>query len=339
MEIDECYRELGLAPGSSDAEVKEAWRRLAARWHPDRNTSPHALRNIQRINRALAEIRRWKAGSPAERDGPDDTPDPAPAHDHTVTITLEEACAGCSRELRGELLQDCDVCAGSGLQARPTTCGECGGSGRTRPHIWLAWLSTSAVCGVCAGEGTTRARCDRCDGTGQAPPLNYRCRVQVPPGVREGSVLDVTARVQQRGRRRELALRVRIALEPHPVFALQSDGTVTCELPVDGFAWMTERWTEVPTPRGVQQMRLRRGYLSYRIKGQGLHIPSSQTPADCIVTVVPLFPDEFNDAQQVLVDRLIASNSGSAGTASGKAMAAWKATMETWLARGDGPAR
>ena len=50
MHLDDSYHELGLAPGSSDAEVKAAWRRLSARWHPDRNDSPQALRKMQRIN-------------------------------------------------------------------------------------------------------------------------------------------------------------------------------------------------------------------------------------------------------------------------------------------------
>ena len=41
-------------------------------------------------------------------------------------------------------------------------------------------------------------------------------------------------------------------------------------VPVDGFAWMANRWIEVPTARGLQQMKLRRGYISYRIKNAGL---------------------------------------------------------------------
>jgi len=46
--------------------VKAAWRRLSARWHPDRNDSPQALRKIQRINRALEEIRRARGEPEAE---------------------------------------------------------------------------------------------------------------------------------------------------------------------------------------------------------------------------------------------------------------------------------
>ena len=104
-------------------------------------------------------------------------------------------------------------------------------------------------------------------------------------------------------------------LQPHEFFTAEADGTLKCELPVDGFAWMANRWIEVPTPRGLQQMKLRRGYLSYRIKDAGLPWASDAQAADCIVTVVPMFPQEFSREQEAAIDRLVASNSGAAGTA------------------------
>jgi hypothetical protein len=66
---------------------------------------------------------------------------------------------------------------------------------------------------------------------------------------------------------------------------------------VDGFAWMANRWIDVPTPGGLQQMRLRRGFLTYRIKGQGWPLPAGDERADCIVTVDPQFPEELSSQQ------------------------------------------
>ncbi|MBK6851216.1 MAG: J domain-containing protein [Burkholderiales bacterium] len=62
MTADKAYAELGLAPGASEAEVKMAWRRLASRWHPDRNKSAEAIAKMQRINEALAQIREATSG-------------------------------------------------------------------------------------------------------------------------------------------------------------------------------------------------------------------------------------------------------------------------------------
>ena len=86
MHLDDSYHELGLAPGSSDAEVKAAWRRLSARWHPDRNDSPQALRKMQRINWALKAIRQARA-------------EPAPAPDAAGQTMHREACEKAVDEL------------------------------------------------------------------------------------------------------------------------------------------------------------------------------------------------------------------------------------------------
>jgi molecular chaperone DnaJ len=187
-------------------------------------------------------------------------------------------------------------------------------------------------CDACQGLGTTHLGCTACEASGKTA-RSYRCRVQVPRGVRAGDVLDATARVQGRQRGCRVALRVRVALQAHEFFEVGGDGTLTCELPVDGFAWIGNRWIDVPTPRGLQQMRLRRGILNYRIKAAGLPWQAGAACADCIITVAPLFPEAFNEEQDALIDRLVATNSGATGTASGDRMSHWASQMERWQAR------
>lgn len=325
MDVDDSYRELGLTAESSDAEVKAAWRRLAARWHPDRNRNPQALKKIQRINRALEEIRKARGDAIA----PVDTgANPERTVNHTVELTLEEAIAGWTGEINGELVDDCAECDGSGLEAQASPCPECDGAGQIRRHLWFGWMPSVAECGACAGQGVTRHSCSACEGTGKEAPRTYRCSVQVPPGARTGDVLHAFARVQ--GHKQKLACRVHVALRPHEFFEVQSDGTVTCEIPVDGFAWVANRWIEVPTPGGLRQMRLQRGHLVYRIRGQGLPPRTGGSASDCLVTVVPLFPDEFSAEQEAKIDSLIATNSKARGTVAGKRMAAWSQLVQKW---------
>ncbi len=126
---------------------------------------------------------------------------------------------------------------------------------------------------------------------------------------------------------------MRVDLQPHAFFTAEADGTLKCELPVDGFAWMANRWIEVPTPGGLQQMKLRRGHLNYRIKNAGLPWASQAEAGDCIVTVVPMFPHEFSQEQEAAIDRLVASNSGTAETSAGERMAAWNQVLDNWQAR------
>jgi DnaJ-class molecular chaperone len=332
MHLDDPYHELGLAPDSSDAEVKAAWRRLSAHWHPDRNDSPEALRKIQRINRALEVIRKARGEPEAEAEEPAYGAEES-AIEHIVGLTLEEVVTGCIREVRGEVVEDCTACEGSGLQLRATECSTCRGAGHIRQHLWFAWVSSTVECRACQGQGKTRLGCTACEASGKAPASKYRCRVQVAPGARAGDLLHVTARVQGRQRQHRVALRLRVELQPHEFFTAEADGTLKCELPVDGFAWMANRWIEVPTPRGLQQMKLRRGSLSYRIKHAGLPWTDGAEAADCIVTIAPMFPEEFSPEQEAAIDQLVTSNSGTAGTSAGDRMAAWTRLVDSWQDR------
>jgi DnaJ-class molecular chaperone len=313
--------------------VKAAWRRLAARWHPDRNDSPEALRKIQRINEALEEIRRARLDMPEGDDAPATQP---VVVEQQVDLELEELARGCTRELQGKVVEECAECEGSGLQPQPTSCSECDGTGRLRHALWVAWFSPTAECGACGGLGKTRQGCRACNATGKAPAQEYSCEVQIPPTQRSGSVLEVLAQVDGRPQGRSVSLRVRVQLKPHEFFQLEPDGTVACELPVDGFEWVANRWIDVPTPLGPQQMRLRRGTLHYRIKGAGLPWQDAAARADCIVTVVPLFPDEFSNEQEAAIERLVASNSGAAGTPASTRTAAWERQLANWRVRAEG---
>jgi molecular chaperone DnaJ len=56
--IDDPYRVLGLTPDATDEEVKQAYRRLAKKYHPDMNPGdPHAAEMMNQINAAYDEIK------------------------------------------------------------------------------------------------------------------------------------------------------------------------------------------------------------------------------------------------------------------------------------------
>jgi molecular chaperone DnaJ len=351
LDVNNSYSELGLTAASTDAEIKVAWRRLAARWHPDRNDSPAALRKIQRINRALEQIRKSRRtavavgadtktdeGSQAESGSASETRKEHSARPerilhHTVRLTLEDAVAGCVKVLQGEIAGDCGDCAATGLQSRVGECQACGGAGQVRQPLWFGWASTLAECSACQGRGVVRQPCGACEGTGKAPARKYRCRVTIPPGMRDGDLLHFPSRARAHPGENKEALSIRVELQPHEFFELEEDGTVKCEVPVDGFAWIANRWIVVPTPTGLQQMRLRRGHLGYRIKGQGYPSERSGPRADCIVTVVPVFPEQFSRKQEAQIDRLIATNSCAAGTAAGIRFSEWNQSLEKWQAK------
>ena len=56
--IDDPYKVLGVSPNASDEEIKQAYRRLAKQYHPDRNPGDQeAAKKMQQINAAYEQIK------------------------------------------------------------------------------------------------------------------------------------------------------------------------------------------------------------------------------------------------------------------------------------------
>ncbi len=60
---EDHYAVLGIGAGASAEEIKLAYRKLALKWHPDRNRAPYAQDQFVRIQRAYDVL-----GDPKKRD-------------------------------------------------------------------------------------------------------------------------------------------------------------------------------------------------------------------------------------------------------------------------------
>jgi molecular chaperone DnaJ len=337
LSTETAYQELGLAPGASDAEVKAAWRRLVSRWHPDRNASRAAVEKMQRINQAFELLRDAAGAMPAAKEQDASTaspsgPRPAAAKPvkRRIKLTLEEAALGCLRVLSGRLTPACVACEGAGLRWPGGDCAGCNGSGQVRERAWYGWMSTTTACADCGGDGRARDTCGTCSGAGKLPPRDYELRVRIPAGVRDGDLLGVPGGANGPPG----GLDLQIELLPHAFFRLDDDGTMHCEMPVDGFRWIAGRTVEVPTPGGLKPLALRHGECLYRLPGEGFPASRRGPRGDLWMTVRPVFPPSLSTDQQILLDRLIAT---SAAAPDG-ALAAWQQQLAGWVPLGSVPA-
>jgi molecular chaperone DnaJ len=124
-------------------------------------------------------------------------------------------------------------------------------------------------------------------------------------------------------------LELQIEVASHRLFSVADDGTLRCEMPVDGFSWLASAWIDVPTLTGLQQMRLQRGRHMYRLREQGLPLERNGTRrGDFIVTVAPAFPDVLSEAQQALLDQLARSSGDPGGE-----LQAWRRNLQAWERR------
>ncbi len=345
MITDHAYAELGLPVDASEQEVKAAWRRLVSQWHPDRNDSAQAVAKIQRINQAFESIRQARSQGATVADAPrppapeaaeppaaqapaDDTPRRPPIR-RRVKLMLEEAAAGCIKTMRGKLSGACADCDGAGHQMLGGHCASCGGSGAIQQRsAWFGWPSVSIECEACLGGGFARRECPGCAGTGKAETA-YKVQVRIPHGVREGDVLHVDARRGRTGAPADLEIQVQI--EPHAFFRLdEADGTLRCEVPVNGFAWVANRTAQVPTLYGWHLLQLDRDRLAYTLPGMGYPQDRRGPRGDQLVTLVPVFPSKLSTDQDILLDQLIATTSRDAGAGSSERLKAWDKDLRAW---------
>ena len=364
QDTDDAFAELGLKPDATEYEVKSAWRRLVSQWHPDRNASAAAVAKMQRINRAFKAIRqtgfatgrpassadssarsrasadaaRARADAGAERsrraqqrnseraDADAAAPGrPRRAISRKLKLTLEEAAAGSTKDLRGRISDACADCDGVGYRVLGGHCPQCHGSGAVRQRSWFGWVGTQSECTACHGGGIARQHCASCDGSG-SQSREYRFSVRIPLGVRDGDQLHVDGRRHKSGPA-PVDLNIRVELLPHRFLHLDADGTIRCEVPVDGFAWIANRSVEVPTLAGLRRLQLDRERLGYRLRGEGFPVERRGVPGDQLITITPIFPASLNNDQRILLDQLIATSARGDGSDVDARLQRWNDAM------------
>ena len=160
------YEVLGLDPGASPEQIRQAFRRAVRRDHPDTSTGSDggaAVRDVILAYRALVELRGSASRDPTTAESP--ARDRAGGRRITVRRTPDGQAS--SRFTYGS--QVCSSCSGSGSVWIHAACRGCGG------HGVVTLLDVRRVrtlrCDSCRGRGRQRlvAHCPICGGTGTEP--------------------------------------------------------------------------------------------------------------------------------------------------------------------------
>jgi molecular chaperone DnaJ len=306
------FAALGLHRSASLEDVKRAYRRLAMRWHPDRNASTTAENEFKRIKAAYELIidpqryTQWQ--QTGETAGTTDDAPPGDDLTQTLILTLEEAAHGCAKSVDLTRSSHCASCHGSGKvqHAHSVPCTQCNGIGRVRGDN-----RGTCLCEGCAGRGYLRETdCSECAGSGWRKKMRT-LSVKVPPGILHGERLRLARQARHgpdgEGAAGDLYLEIRLA--GHDLFELQQRD-LHCTVPVSIFRLLCGGEVEVPTLEGSCGFAIQpypAHGLEYRLSARGFPKKHGRGAGDLFVHLRPVYPQDFSAKDRALLDRLDAT--------------------------------
>ena len=152
---------------------------------------------------------------------------------YNLSISLEEAFAGCSKNISFNCEVMCEVCSGKGSKQNTstTTCQDCKGRGAI--HVRQGFFAMERQCPTCSGSGQIiKDPCSKCSGSGHYKK-NTSVTINIPQGVCDGMRLrkngfgDAGYRGGEQG-----DLYIAISVKPHQIFKVDDRANLHCQVPI-----------------------------------------------------------------------------------------------------------
>ena len=337
------YEVLGVGRDASADEVKKAYRRLAMKFHPDRNPDdPEAEEKFKEATEAydvLTDAEKKAAYDRFGHAGVDQNAGgmgggfegsfsdifgdvfgdifgggrggrggPARGADlrYALDLDLEQAVRGDEVEVRVPVLISCEECDGSGSRpgTQPQTCQDCGGAGQVR--VSQGFFSLQQTCPRCRGQGRVITDpCGKCGGGGRVEKRKT-LSVRIPAGVDTGDRI----RLGGEGEAGMAGgppgdLYVQIEVRPHPIF--QRDGKhLHCDVPLSFPDAALGGELEVPTLDGRVKLKIPAGTQTgkmFRLRGKGVKPVRGGAVGDLLCRVVVETPVNLSNDQKALLEQ------------------------------------
>ena len=287
MADKDFYEILGVQRNASDDEIKKSYRKLAMKYHPDRNKDDkESERKFKEVSAAYEILKDSEKRSAYDQYGHDAFRQggggqgfgefgggfsdifeeffgggfggqsrqrgPQRGNDlrYNMSVSLQEAYSGKKSQIRIPSYDGCDLCSstGSADKTGPSTCSTCGGQGKVRST--QGFFSIERPCPTCGGEGSSiKNPCLKCSGTGQVKKQKT-ISVTIPAGVDTGTRIRISGEGEpgQRGAGNG-DLYIFVEVQKDKLFEREEEN-IFCQIPISITTAILGGDVEVPTIEG-----------------------------------------------------------------------------------------
>lgn len=304
MSKRDYYETLGVPKNASNDDLRKAYRRMAMKYHPDRNPdnqeaeekfkeAKEAYEILSDESKREAYDRFGHAGVDASAAGADGMGGAGFADvfgdifgdifgggarggggaqvyrgadlKYTLDISLEQAATGFDTEIRVPSWETCDTCSGSGAKAGTQPVTCSTCGGYGAVRMQQGFFSVQKTCPTCHGTGKEiKEPCQSCDGVGRVR-RNKTLQVNIPAGIDDGM------RIRSAGNGEPGMnggppgdLYVEIHIRPHSIFTREGED-LRCELTIPFTTAALGGEVEVPTLTGRMAMTIPEGTQTGKI--------------------------------------------------------------------------
>lgn len=336
------YEVLGVSKSTSPDEVKQQYRKLALKFHPDRNKSSEAPEHFKEISEAYGVLSDPEKKQVYDQYGHAGVGDRYTNEDifqgargggfesifesifgrgggfgfeqqhgsdilYETSVTLEDVLDGKKIEIDLQKQIQCDNCHGSGCKpgTNKITCSTCNGQGQVRQsrNMGFASFVTATPCPTCRGQGSMiETPCGDCKGQGKKKGTK-KVTFQIPPGIDSGDyTVSGEGNESPNGANGDLIVRVRV--QPHHLF--NRDGK---DIFYDQDVSMIDATLGcdivVPTLKGTEKIKVASGSQPntiIKLKGKGVSHINSRGTGDQFVRIVINIPTKLSKDQKNLLN-------------------------------------
>jgi molecular chaperone DnaJ len=319
------YEVLGIERTAAATEIKTAYRKLAVKYHPDRNPGDGEAENrFKEASEAYEVLSDGDKRARYDRFGHQGVAgagsggfDPTIFADfsdilgdlfgfgggrrggssgamrgadlrYDLTLGFEEAAFGAETTLRIPRLETCARCSGSGSadKSAPAACSVCGGHGQVRYS--QGFFTVARTCPNCHGEGRVISHpCGECRGEGRVE-RQRSVTVKIPAGVDTGARLRLVGEGEH-GRHGGPAgdLYVVLGVKPHRHFRREG-ANVHSRLAIAYEQAVLGTTVEVDTLRGKAPLDIPAGTAhgrDFRLRGEGIDRLDGSGRGDHLVSI------------------------------------------------------